>query len=344
MPCPALISELSIGALAPKLDHMGTTRWGPKATRRPPGGAGTGSLSLAARVEHLSRYFDLDRILDRSSGPSDIRTYYRRSKLGYSLFHSRHGSIHMALNPDGAFDPDGYFRAPKLAWEALSQPLVPDRVLELGSGNGFNLDLIATRSPHSTFIGVDLVASHVRSARRQLADRPNATATRGDFQQLECEDSYFDAAFSIESFCHATDSRAALREVARVVRPGGSFAVIDAWRTSKRVRDPATRMAVQLTERSMSVANGTVQADWLADARAEDFRVSAVLPLSAEVMPNLQRFERLAGRFLAHPRLARLLGSRLGVRAIENVVAGYLMAESVRSGLHTYDMIVLARR
>lgn len=107
---------------------------------------------------------------------------------------------------------------------------------------------------------------------------------------------------------------------------------------------PDTERALKLTEKSMSVSNALTQREWLALARRSGFRRTGITPLSHEALPNLERFERMAERFMTHPRSARLLSRGLGLRLIENVSAGYLMAESVRQGLHTYDMITLTRR
>lgn len=299
---------------------------------------------LVGRAAKLSRYFDLDRIINRASSPEDIIKYYRKSALGYSLFHSRQGSIHMALNPDGVFDEGGYYRAPKLVWEELSRDGDPRRVIELGCGNGFNLDLVASESPETTFTGVDLVSRHVNESRRRLAGRSNAAAIQGDFQTLDVPEGYFKGAYSIESFCHAGDPAKALREIARVLEPGSKFVVVDAWRRSSAAVPVDTERALKLTEKSMSVSNALAQNEWIALAKASGFRRAEIKPLSKEVLPNLERFEHMAERFMSYPRTARLMGRYLGLRILENVIAGYLMAESVRDGFHTYDMITLTRR
>lgn len=301
------------------------------------------AADLVERVHKLSRYFDLDRIINRADSADDIVKYYRKSALGYSLFHSRQGSIHMALSPDGVFEEGGYYRAPKLVWEALNAGGSPRRVLELGSGNGFNLELIAGQSPETTFTGIDLVDRHVAESRRRLSGRSNAAVIKGDFHRLGEPTGYFSGAYSIESFCHAADPALALREVSRVLASGARFVVIDAWRTSVNAVPEDVERALKLTEKSMSVSNALAQDEWIALASAAGLKLSSVKALSSEVLPNLERFERMAERFMSYPRTAQLTGRYLGLRILENVIAGYLMAESVRDGLHTYDMITLTR-
>lgn len=298
--------------------------------------------SLEIRVNELRKYFDLERIMERTLNASQIADYYKKSSIGYALFHSKQGSIHMALSTDGRFNEDGYYRAPRLVWEKLKGRLPVNRIVELGCGTGFNLEVISSESPLTDFYGVDLTRSHVMRAKRRLKDCHNVEISEADFHNLEYPPGFLGGAFSVESFCHATEPKRALTSLRRTLQPGSPFIVVDAWRTastaaySSRLQD-----ALSLTERSMAVSKTMPQSDWLALAVESGFELEERVELSHEVLPNLERFEHMAERFMGHPRLARFAGQTLKLRLLENVIAGYLMAESVRVGYHTYDALVL---
>lgn len=303
-----------------------------------------GPQALASRVKRLSKYFDLSRIMTRPSSAADIVKYYRKSSLGYALFHSQQGSIHMALSENGQFDPQGYKRAPRLVWDAIQDTLKLPLVLELGFGRGYNLEVISDLAPSTDFHGIDLSPGHERSARKRLKATHNASVSVGDFQSLDFRPQSAGAAFSIESFCHAQNHAVALASVHKVLAPGAPFVVVDAWRTDAIPLGDAELMdALKLTERSMAVSATATQSDWINAAQGAGFEVVHVTPLSNEVLPNLERFEHLAERFMSHSNIAFIAGRILRLRLLENVIAGYLMAESVRAGLHTYDMITLRR-
>lgn len=295
---------------------------------------------LENRVRALTGFFDLDRVIQRRISGSAIADYYNKSALGYALFHSDQGSIHMALNPSGVFNRSGYARAPQLVWENFGTS--PKQVLELGSGNGFNLETLAAQHPSSDFVGIDITPRHVKAAKARVRDQPNVTVMKGDFENLAFGSEKFEGAFSIESFCHSLDARKALQSVHDALAPGSYFVVVDAWRTDATIGVTSSLLdALRLTEKSMAVSESLTQRDWLATAADVGWKVKKVIPLSDEVMPNLVRFEHMAERFMGHPILARFAGKALRLRLLENVIAGYLMAESVRSGLHTYDLVVL---
>lgn len=102
-------------------------------------------------------------------------------------------------------------------------------VLDLGCGTGDHTREVAARvSPGGQAIGVDFSASMIgEAARRQTASPAPARFEQGDAQQLVFETGTFDACRTERMLCHVPDQRAALREMVRVVRPGGRVGVID---------------------------------------------------------------------------------------------------------------------
>jgi SAM-dependent methyltransferase len=95
-----------------------------------------------------------------------------------------------------------------------------DRVLDVGCGTGVFLRLCADRG--AVVAGLDVSAAMVEAARARV---PEADLRVGDVQALPYADEAFDLVTGFASFFYADDVVAALREAARVARPGAAVVV-----------------------------------------------------------------------------------------------------------------------
>lgn len=120
---------------------------------------------------------------------------------------------------------------PFLGRQRLREILEPEpgeRVLEVGPGTGYHsLPVAAWISPAGTLEIVDVIPEWldhtVREAERQgLA---NIVPTRADATALPFEDRSFDSAFLVQVLGEVPDQEAALRELRRVLKPGGRLVV-----------------------------------------------------------------------------------------------------------------------
>jgi demethylmenaquinone methyltransferase/2-methoxy-6-polyprenyl-1,4-benzoquinol methylase len=118
------------------------------------------------------------------------------------------------------------------------------RVLDLATGTGDLAVDIARMHPDATVIGLDpsrqmLAIAKQKLASRRLADR--VTLVRGDAQHLPYRDGELDAATIAFGIRNVPDRVAALREMARVVRPGGRVAVLELGEPRRGVLARAAR-------------------------------------------------------------------------------------------------------
>lgn len=99
------------------------------------------------------------------------------------------------------------------------------RVLDVGCGVGLPALTIAAHSG-AAVAGINISPDQLPIARELAAHRGLSELVQfvaGDAMRMPFETDSFDAAYVIQSMCHAPDKRTAYREIARVVRPSGVF-------------------------------------------------------------------------------------------------------------------------
>jgi SAM-dependent methyltransferase len=102
-----------------------------------------------------------------------------------------------------------------------------ERVLDAGCGTGHTALAFA---PHvAEVVGVDLTEAMLEQGRRLAAERglTNVSFREGDVERLPFPDASFDIVTSRYSAHHYPHPAVALSEFARVLRPGGSFLLVD---------------------------------------------------------------------------------------------------------------------
>ena len=110
-----------------------------------------------------------------------------------------------------------------LRWSGVSSD---DRVLDMGCGPGVSTGLIMKALRPRQLAAFDFDPSMVVLVRRRLArhiEDGTLDLRVADAARMPYEDAGFDAVFESGIVHHVRDWRAALREVSRVLRPGGRF-------------------------------------------------------------------------------------------------------------------------
>lgn len=119
---------------------------------------------------------------------------------------------------------------------------VRGRVLEVAVGTGSNVLLFP---PDVTVTGIDVSPGMLAEARRRLADAGRtATLLEADAQRLPFDDASFDTVVCALALCSIPDPAAAIREMRRVLVPGGTLLLLDHVASSW----PPLRWAQRLVE------------------------------------------------------------------------------------------------
>ncbi len=99
--------------------------------------------------------------------------------------------------------------------------LTGKKVIDVGCGKGRYLRILKNRFPESKLYGIDLSEEMLKSC-------PEGVETSiGTMLDIRYPDAFFDCVYSVEALEHAVAIEAAIKEMVRVLKPGGKIVIID---------------------------------------------------------------------------------------------------------------------
>ncbi|HEX9423279.1 MAG TPA: class I SAM-dependent methyltransferase [Pyrinomonadaceae bacterium] len=100
------------------------------------------------------------------------------------------------------------------------------RVLDVGCGSGWATRLMAEKAHNGRVTGIDIADEMIRLARECSRSLSNVEFQVASAEKLPFGDAEFTHAFSMESLYYYSDIPSALREIKRVLEPGGLFITV----------------------------------------------------------------------------------------------------------------------
>ncbi|TSE02177.1 class I SAM-dependent methyltransferase [Skermania sp. ID1734] len=169
--------------------------------------------------------------------------------------------------------------------------LTPRRILDIGSGPGVAACLLAQRFPDAEVVAVDgspelLARAEERAGRVGVRLRTEVAALPDDLAALPASD----LVWSAQVMHHVGDQRAALAQVAGLVRPGGAVAIAEGG------------LPARWLPRDIGIGRPGLQARLDAALAARFTRMRAEVPDSVPVVEDWPAMLSAAGLVGAHSR------------------------------------------
>jgi sterol 24-C-methyltransferase len=252
--------------------------------------------------------------------------YYRKpeSRVSYRLLLG--GTKHFGYYPEGS-GRLAMAAAMRLMEDRLGVALeLPpgSRVLDAGCGEGDVAIRLRTRFGLE-LDGVDLLEPNLRRARAKVARLGLVDSVRFhqlDYGDLPFPDQSFDGAYTMETLVHAFDHHRALRELRRVLKPGGKLVLFEYSVPPRTEMTPEQREAFDfVVERSaMRSLPSFVHGAFPAILAEAGFEVVGQEDITERMWPMLRRLARICSL----PALAgRLLRARAALLNCTALVEGY---------------------
>lgn len=140
---------------------------------------------------------------------------------------------------------------------------VGSKILEAGCGVGAQTKIIAPKNSGSKFTSFDISNESVALAKVQVdvLNLNNVQVEQGDIFNLKFEDEYFDHVFVCFVLEHLSNPELALKELKRVLKPGGSIMIIEGdhgstyFHPDSKAAHKAIQCQVELQRRNGGNAN-----------------------------------------------------------------------------------------
>ena len=287
------------------------------------------------KMAALEKLYDLDRFIKIDNTPDQIRKYYRVNNWAYHHYHSQDGFMHFRISKNGYFTDEDIYYQP----DSVSKYIKPGNVvMELGYGHGANLLYLAHCHPDANFIGLDLSPLKCKEI------PSNVTAYTMDYNDLSrFEDNSVDVLYAFETLVHNTDKENILRQVKRILKPGGVAIVYDyclqqrfesydpvIQRAVSILKGPACPMIESLDEFNTLYTNCGFQIE-----ESHDY--------IRDTLPDLKRLERSAAKIIERPGLAKLLSWLLPDMFVVNIVIGYIVFDGGNANIGSYYKWILRK-
>jgi ubiquinone/menaquinone biosynthesis C-methylase UbiE len=148
-----------------------------------------------------------------------------------------------------------------------------DTVLDLGTGSGYVLRALREAAGIDRGYGLDGSPEMLRNA-RSYTDDSRIGYIRGDFDRVPFDSDSVDHAFSMEAFYYASDPLNTLRELRRVLVPGGTFyCAVNYYEENVHSHDWQDRISIEMTR-------------WSGEEYREAFREAGLIVAAQDNIPD----------------------------------------------------------
>ncbi len=158
-------------------------------------------------------------------------------------------------------------------------------VLEVGAGTGLNFSFYNPEKVER-LEAIEPDTAMLRYARQRLATAGiPITLTQAAVEDLPFDDSTFDCVVATLVFCSVTDPERGLREIMRVLKPGGTFSMVEHVRSQGSIASRVQDMITPITR--LVSGNCHWNRDTARKVAAVGFQIKQKRDLSGILLPQI---------------------------------------------------------
>lgn len=292
---------------------------------------------LHSKVDAMAKFIDLEKLIAGEKNSLDqIRSYFKINHWAYKHYHSQDGFMHFRISMNGTFTDEDIYHQPDVVAEYIKDG---DFVLELGCGQGANIQYLAQSFQESSFVGVDLIPL------KKDKMPQNVTIYEQDYSSIpQLADNSVDVCYAFETIVHNTDKEKIYREVYRVLKPGGVMIIYDYALASRfETYDPKIQMAIALASKGGAAAMMESLEELNNHYTNCGLEIEKITDYTTNILPDLKHLERKARRAMVHPWLWKIEKALLPEQFVTNIILGWLGYDAAKAGIGCYNEWILRK-
>ena len=285
----------------------------------------------------MAKFIDLEKLIAGEKNSLDqIRSYFKINHWAYKHYHSQDGFMHFRISMNGTFTDEDIYHQPDVVAEYIKDG---DFVLELGCGQGANIQYLAQSFQESSFVGVDLIPL------KKDKMPQNVTIYEQDYSSIpQLADNSVDVCYAFETIVHNTDKEKIYREVYRVLKPGGVMIIYDYALASRfETYDPKIQMAIALASKGGAAAMMESLEELNNHYTNCGLEIEKITDYTTNILPDLKHLERKARRAMVHPWLWKIEKALLPEQFVTNIILGWLGYDAAKAGIGCYNEWILRK-
>lgn len=183
---------------------------------------------------------ELSRYPSSGFSQQEVARYYDVNTLFYRLlWHGKSLGIHHGFYDEGIQTHDQAILRVNEVLADIGNICSVDRVLDAGCGVGGSTIWLA-KNIGCEVVGLTISDKQIKKAnqnKRREGVSDLVHFLKRDFSQTEFEAESFDVVWAIESICHAQDKQVVIKEMHRVLKPGGRIVISDWFKTKENMAE-----------------------------------------------------------------------------------------------------------
>ena len=170
------------------------------------------------------------------------------------------------------------------------------KILDAGCGIGGTVIYLAKKYPHINFTGTTITPEHIDMSENLAKENQvsiNTDFILKDFINTDFPPNQFDAIYLVESSCYAPKKQILIREMYRILKPGGVIVIIDVFLTNVQLNPFLKNIYIWFCK-GWGLPNLINLAKFIDSLKNEGFRDIVTRDLTKNVTPTILRGDVLS--------------------------------------------------